>query len=280
MLEIPEITERTGDISLPDNRILTGSTGGMTGSGKYQPLSKDMQKTRISSIRKQVQCIQISLPYDLLAGTTGADLAECRELLLIVGTEVVSHQSMTYTYFMLGEATQQPKEPSRPLPLYSSLEGNLSHRTQGITELAKRLRQSSGLDVESLARICNVSRVTYHRWLRGLPLHKRHRDYLLELLPLIEEAVHRLGSPEAVSTWLLTPTSSGGKKPIDYLVEKDYELFRGFLLRHRTGKEVFHPLQPSERIFKPRPPEETEEIREQLRPHTWYDEDNDPQSDG
>jgi hypothetical protein len=142
-------------------------------------------------------------------------------------------------------------------------------------DLANRLREFSGLDIESLAQIFKVSRVTYHRWLRSLPVSKRRHDHMLEILPLIEEAVQRLGSPEVVSTWLLTPVSSGGKKPIEYLVERHYDLFRGFLLHQRTGKEQFRPLKPSNRVFKPRKREEVEDIREQLRPHTWYDEVDD-----
>ena len=166
------------------------------------------------------------------------------------------------------------KESPKPISLDASQGSSLSRKGNEIADLANRLRESSGLDVESLAQIFKVSRVTYHRWLRGLPVSKRHRDYLLEIRPLIEEAAQRLGSPLALSTWLLTPVSSGGKKPIEDLAEKHYDLFRGFLLHQHTGKEQFRPLKPSNRVFKPRKPEEIEEVRELLRPHTWYDEDD------
>ena len=144
-----------------------------------------------------------------------------------------------------------------------------------MAETASHLRELSGLDVESLAAIFGVSRVTYHRWLKGFPPKRRHHDAMLMVLPLLEEAAHRLGSPAAVATWLLTPVSAGGKKPLAYLTEKRYDLFRGFLLRQSTGKGQFRPLKPSRRVFKPRTREEIEDVREQLRPHTWYDEEYD-----
>ncbi len=54
--------------------------------------------------------------------------------------------------------------------------------------------------------------------LNSLDIHEfESREHLLEVLPLLEEATQRLGSPTATNTWLLTPVSPGGKKPIDLL---------------------------------------------------------------
>jgi transcriptional regulator with XRE-family HTH domain len=275
MPKIAEITNPTGNAYMPGSCITDLFTHRVMESGSYQLDSDETGKSSRLTTQKRPDYTRDIFPYRLLAETTGADLYECRELLIIVGTEVASHNSITNTSFLINEAVQIRKEPSKPLPIHSSHELSRSRRKQEITDLANRLRQSSGLDVESLAQIFKVSRVTYHRWLRGLPVSKRHHDYILEILPLIEEAAQRLGSPEAVSTWLLTPISSGGKKPIEYLAEKHYDLFRGFLLHQRTGREQFRPLKPSRRVFKPRNREEIEDVREQLRPHTWYDEDND-----
>jgi hypothetical protein len=47
------------------------------------------------------------------------------------------------------------------------------------------------------------------------------------------------------------------------------------LAKNITGKKGFRPLKPSKRVFKLRKREDVEDVREQLRPHTWYDEDND-----
>lgn len=92
--------------------------------------------------------------------------------------------------------------------------------------------------------------------LNSLDNHKfESHEHLLEALPLLEEAIERLGSPTATKTWLLTPVTPGGKTPLDYLTAWQYTIFRGFLLRVRTGQEAFRPLKPSNRIYRERPPE-------------------------
>ena len=98
----------------------------------------------------------------------------------------------------------------------------------------------------------------------GSLLSDRHKEHLLEILPLIEEAFQRLGSPKAVNTWLLTPVSPGEKKPIEYLSSRQYSTFRGFLLRRYTSQRLFHPLVPSKRVYRERPREEIEEELERL----------------
>jgi len=127
---------------------------------------------------------------------------------------------------------------------------------------AERLREISGLKVERLAEIFGVSRTTYYKWMSGSPLHDVHREQLLEVLSLVEEAVQRLGSPDATNTWLLTPVSPGGKNPIDYLATREYSTFHGFLLHIRTGRETFQPLTPSSRVRR-------ERSRERLRLRIW-----------
>jgi transcriptional regulator with XRE-family HTH domain len=251
----------------------------VTELGGYQLVSDETGKDCRLTTQEQPNYIREVLPYRLLAGTTGADIYECREFIDIIGSKVVSHNSITNALFVINScySEQIRTEPSKPISNYSSQESSFPCKELAIADVANRLREFSGLDIESLARIFKVSRATYHRWLRGLPVSKRHRDYILEVLPLIEEAAQRLGSPEAVSMWLLTPASSEGEKPIEYLAEKRYNLFRGFLLHQHTGKEYFRLLKPSGRVFKLRTREDVEDIREQLRPHTWYDEKNDPQ---
>jgi len=139
---------------------------------------------------------------------------------------------------------------------------------------AERLREISDLKVECLAEIFGVSRATYYKWLSGSLLHNVHREHLLEVLPLIEEVVRRLGSPGTTNTWLLTPVSPGSKKPIEYLSTRQYNTFRGFLLRVRTGQEKFRPLTPSKLAYRERPREDIEDELERLRPRAWIDEDD------
>lgn len=266
MLEIAEITNPTGNAYLPGSRRTALPTDRIIESDSYQILSDETGERSRPAPREQLAYTRDLFPYRLLAETTGADISVCR---IIIGTGVASHHSITNASFIVHELVRKELSKLAPTPLLQEVTFS-----QEIADLANRLRQSSGLDVGSIAQILKVSRATYHRWLRGFPLHRRHRDSILEIVPLLEEATQRLGSSEAVSTWLHTPVSSGGKKPIDYLAEKEYDLFRGFLLHQPTGKELFRPLKPSRRIFQSRKQEDIEDVREQLRPHTWYDEDH------
>ena len=100
----------------------------------------------------------------------------------------------------------------------------------------QRLRDLTHLTVNRLAAIFGVSRQAYYKWLTGYFSHSSHYEHMLEVLPLIEETSQRLGLPNTVRIWLLTPTTPGGKKPIEYLTEREYNTFRGFLLQERTGQ--------------------------------------------
>jgi hypothetical protein len=273
MLDIAKITDPTGNAYMPENHKTDLSMNRAIEPSIYQLISDETGNDSRLPVLERLDYIQDTFPYRLLAATTGADIYGCREVHIFIDNGVAIHNSITNVSFCVNEAAQK-KTPKR-ISIHLSQALNSSRKKHGIMDLANRLREFSGLDIESLAQIFKVSRVTYHRWLRSLPVSKRHHDHMLEILPLIEEAVQRLGSPEVVSTWLLTPVSSGGKKPIEYLVERHYDLFRGFLLHQRTGKEQFRPLKPSNRVFKPRKREEVEDVREQLRPHTWYDEIDD-----
>jgi len=210
------------------------------------------------------------LPYVMLARTTGAELTDCRNMLVVMVSDIASDALLTgyRTAFHSMDIVRTQ---------FSTVH---AHRTASLdvhttARQAERLREVSGLTMERLAEIFSVSRMTYHKWLRGYLLNDAHREHLLEVLPLVEEAAKRLGSPQSVSNWLLTPVSPGGKKPVDYLQEKRYAMFRGFLLRARTGKEKFHPLPLSNRVHRERPPEEIEDALEQLRPRAWINEEDD-----
>lgn len=102
--------------------------------------------------------------------------------------------------------------------------------------------------------------------------HEFDEEHLLEVVPLVEEAVRRLGTPDAVGAWLLTPVSPNGKMPIEYLATRQYAIFRGFLLRCRTAQERLRPLPPTKHPHLMRSREEVEDVRERLRPRMWRDE--------
>jgi transcriptional regulator with XRE-family HTH domain len=219
------------------------------------------------SSQEQPEISPSLLRYHFLSMTTGCELSDVD---IVVVVEKIS-ECITTDYHITFECKSWPRARSEVQPR----DLRWSSDTNSASMQAERLREISGLTIERLAEICDVSRTTYHKWISGSPLHDTHREHLLEVLPLMEEAAQRLGSPNATSTWLLTPVSPGGKKPIDYLAAREYALFRGFLLRVRTGQEMFRPLTPSNHIYKERSPEEVKDALERLRPRAWRDSDMD-----
>lgn len=135
---------------------------------------------------------------------------------------------------------------------------------------AARLRDASGLDAGRLAGLFGVSRVSYQSWGAGSAPHGTRREHLLEVLSLVEEAAQRLGDPRAVGDWLLAPVSSAMSRPIDLLAARDYDSFRGCLLRVPSGRRLGQPLAPSDRVYRGRlSPGEYEDRLARLRPRAW-----------
>lgn len=206
------------------------------------------------------------LQYHLLSMTTGCELSVIKSFADVV--EEISERITTYLVTFERKSGIQTRFNVKAEKL-SWPDDITSASVQ-----AERLREISGLTIKRIVKIFGISPTAYHEWISGSGLRDSHREHLLEVLPLMEQAARRLGSPHATSTWLLTPVSPGGKKPVDYLAEKEYDLFRGFLLRVRTGQEMFRPLTPSNRIHRERSPEEINAALERLRPRVWRDDED------
>ncbi len=224
----------------------------------------------------QPEFSQSLVPYKLLSTTTGAELHETSALLLLlVLLAAVSENSITDYHTTFEVKSSLPKH------LYTtSIEEQAAAAEVNTASIqAEHLRQISGLKVERLAEIFGVSRTTYYKWIAGSQIHNEHREHLLEVLTLVKEANQRLGGPSVTNTWLLTPVSPGGKKPIDYLATREYPIFRGFLLRVRNGQETFRPLTPTKRVHIERSREEFEDALERLRPRAWIDDESNNDTD-
>ncbi|HLQ30148.1 MAG TPA: helix-turn-helix transcriptional regulator [Ktedonobacteraceae bacterium] len=271
MLNQAEITDQTGIVYLSGSSY--GSIGTVPGSQIIlHPLSFSQMGTGEDVRPKPGTQLKVSsdlLPYQLLSRTTGSELHDIQDLLLLLTLLVASDRVLT-TY----HTTFQIKDSMQAKLHAKSVDQTASSDVNVASVQAERLREISGLKVERLAEIFGVSRTTYYKWISGSPLHDIHREHLLEVLPLMEEAAERLGSPNAMNNWLLTPISPGGKKPIDYLAMRQYSIFRGFLLQVRTGREIFRPLPSSSRVHQEISREEAEDTRERLRPRAWRDEDD------
>jgi len=273
MINEAEITDRTGIVYL---RRGVGTPIGEVLGGTINLLNPTFSWAGTGEVIRPKPNVQPSfsqglLPSNLLSTTTGSELHDLfAGLLVLLVLEIAFDDAVTdyHTRFQIEDSMRAKLRTG-------SIEQAPSPDTNSASIQAERLREISGLKVERLAEIFGVSRTTYYKWLAGFPLHDVHREHLLEVLSLVEEAAQRLGSPGATNTWLLTPVSPGGKKPIDYLTAQQYNTFRGFLLRVRTGQETFRPLTPSNRTYQKRSPEEVKDSLERLRPRAWRDRDDD-----
>ncbi len=280
MIKEAEITDQTGvvylredsqrstEINLGGRVSLLNPTFSVMGTGE-----ETRRKPRV-----QYKIHRDLLPYQLLARTTGSELHDFLALLAYLGCTAASDSILTHhqVTFEIANLKQMQLSVSHE----SDVEQPTPPDTITASVQAERLRDISGLTGRHLAKIFGVSRTTYSKWLSGSPLHDTHREHLLEILPLMEEATQRLGSSSATNTWLLTPVSPGGKKPIDYLAAREYNIFRGFLLSIRTGQEMFRPLAPSNRTYKERSPAEVKDALERLRPRAWRDDDDESNISG
>jgi len=274
MIKEAEILDPTGVMNMQENpydassAVLAGSINVHNPAFSHTRTGED---TRIA-FEEQPEISSSLLPYHFLSMTTGSELSDVD---IVIVVDKISEGITTdchITFECKGRTRAKSDVRARDQRLFSA--------TNSASVQAERLREISGLTIERLAEIFGVSRTTYHKWISGSPLHDTHREHLLEVLPLIEEAAQRLGSPNTTSTWLLTPVSPDGKKPIDYLATREYTLFRGFLLRVRTTQEMFRPLTPSHRVHKERSPAEVKDALERLRPRAWRDDDDESNISG
>lgn len=89
------------------------------------------------------------------------------------------------------------------------------------------LRDMSGLPVEALASLANVSRNAYYKWLDGKGVSDEHAKRLTELLDAFH-TIHDLRGP-ALKEFLETPGPAG--RPIDLLATGRHEAVIGLALR-------------------------------------------------
>jgi|SRR5450755_304567 hypothetical protein len=222
---------------------------------------RDVVRDLKPSLNRQLTSYPAVLFNEFNLEATGSELPGLSPLFALFESQQVAETDYRITYV----AT---KLPLKAYISVSSPEIPLSETP------AEQLRAISGLEVEPLANIFGVSRTTYHKWINGSFPTRKHREHLLEVLSNVQIAVQRLGSQNATTNWLLTPLSATGKKPIEYLTMGQYSLFRGFLLRVRTGQELVRPLPPSNRIYQKFSKEVVEDTLQRLRPRARVEEDD------
>jgi transcriptional regulator with XRE-family HTH domain len=137
---------------------------------------------------------------------------------------------------------------------------------------AQRLKNLSGLEPSRLADIVGVTKTAYYDWLNGRPATSVHRQRLLEVLSLFEEAAKRLGSADDVSAWLLKPVAPRESSPLKLLAEHHDDLFYAALLQSQARVSPARPLISGPQGVRSRPEHEVKRIgRQRRRPASLED---------
>lgn len=140
-----------------------------------------------------------------------------------------------YAFFIWSTTTQAA---SAPVPEFVgtswAAEPQAHYSVLPAKSPAQRLYELSGLDVKRLALLFGVTRQAFYGWIQGARARGGSYDRLLQIVPLVEEAAKRLGSPQAVRDWLLSPVVANGPRPFDLLRGGNNDAFRGFLTQGRT----------------------------------------------
>jgi hypothetical protein len=114
--------------------------------------------------------------------------------------------------------------------------------------LAKELRVLSGLKVDPICQLLEVTRQTFYNWTNGLAMARDSEHRLLRTLAIVRQAMRSFGSPAAVRHWLETPVGRTQVTPFELIRTGDYETASGLALMRSTALES----DPG-RFARPRP---------------------------
>src|SRR3990172_7576619 len=105
-------------------------------------------------------------------------------------------------------------------------------------DAAARLRELTGLQIGKLAEIFGVSRPTFYNWLKGTRPRGEHRDRLLFVLQVMEEAGRILGEQRWGGGLFIAPSATSARVPLELLKAGQYDLCRSLLTRSGTARKA------------------------------------------
>jgi transcriptional regulator with XRE-family HTH domain len=141
-----------------------------------------------------------------------------------------------------------------------------SASTPASTPAIERLRELTGLGMEQLATLFDVSRGAVYKWREGSLPRGERQAHLQEALTFAEAAFERFRDARELNAWLHKPVAPGEQTPLQLMSERRWRALRGLLLQTRS------PLgPPPERFPGPLPtlsPQQSREVTERLSPRS------------
>lgn len=95
---------------------------------------------------------------------------------------------------------------------------------------ADELRALTGLTVDRLLQLLDVTRPTYYSWSKGGPIATDREHRLLRILAVVRRAFAARQSAEAVRRWLEEPVEGANASPFEVLRSGDYTTASGLAL--------------------------------------------------
>lgn len=114
--------------------------------------------------------------------------------------------------FMMFEVECRPLDAHRDELLFTA-----TPPAPATADLAREVRDLSGLSAARLAELFPVERETYQRWITGSPPSSANEERLLAIRHFLRELTHRVSN---VRTWLLAPLVDGADSPSAFEVLK------------------------------------------------------------
>ncbi len=138
-----------------------------------------------------------------------------------------------------------------------------------------RLRELTGLTVQQLADVFDVTRATAYEWLNGTLPRGERQAHLLEALQFIETAAEQFRASQELSQWLQTPVAPGAETPLQLMGERRWRALRGLLVRMRTPASFARVPEPLPMPVASLSPEALREARERLSPSPALEDSED-----
>jgi hypothetical protein len=180
------------------------------------------------------QPIQPRLPIglnELLFGWRGrtGEIAEAREYTL--GLLPLLEPADFGTRYDL---TSHVEVPDKPMAWRSYSTVRVAYVVEQKPNPADELRRITDLPVDQLGEIFNVSRVTYHNWLREKPIALDHELRLQSVLNLLQQVRQiRTFDTESLRSWLITPIGIEGTTPLSLITAGKDDIVKAAAIRSR-----------------------------------------------
>lgn len=131
------------------------------------------------------------------------------------------------------------------------------------------IKEATTLSDQRIGELLGVSRQTIVKWQKGIKPHWVHKQRLLAIHSVIQQAAIQHKSPDALTAWLDTPRGTRGQTPADMLINRQIDRARRYAVSSSSSKI----RRPPAWILDPVPEKYKASIETRQEPSPPFDED-------